>query len=645
MATLVPRMESFQGENPEVIIIADQSGSMQGGRTTTLVAALRILLKSLPVGMKFNICVFGSRQHFLWQKSHTYNEASLDEALRYLGTFNSHMGGTETLSAVQAAINSRDSTKNLSLILATDGDIWQQESLFSYLDEQLAMSKKHIRVFPLGIGGSVSSGLIEGVARAGNGFASSVGEGEKLDTKVIRMLKGAMTPDSGTYTMEVLYHEEHDEVEYDVVERVTDSLRIIMLDDSESSEGLGPSAMVVDEEKTPTGTSHAAGIVAPKLLQAPQVVPPLYPLTRTTVYILLSPRASRATPKTVILRNDSPENPFEISIPVEILSEPATKIHSLAAKRAILELEDGRGWLNYAKDRQGALIKDISTAEKYNDLVKAEAVRLGVEYQITGKYTSSVAVESSSLLGEGEKVAERDITIATRFKATEGGMSMTSRHHGICAPRYLPSAAPYNIPPMSPLKSTGVLFGATNRTLQRQEMRELASLNVDVGVSLGRKRSSVGLSRGARAGGAYFCDTRSRPAEEELSKSARVDHDSDEDMGFGLFEKKGSIESASNQVQKLIALQSFAGFWNYEKNLLKICSVTGSSKQPKKADSKVWATIIALEYLNAKLSSEKETWQLVALKAWAWLNAQGFEKDGNDGQKLLQDAKQLIQGA
>lgn len=58
----------------------------------------------------------------------------------------------------------------------------------------MATAKKTLRVFALGIGNSVSSALIEGVARAGNGFAQSVGEGEKLDGKVIRMLRGALTP-------------------------------------------------------------------------------------------------------------------------------------------------------------------------------------------------------------------------------------------------------------------------------------------------------------------------------------------------------------------------------------------------------------------------------------------------------------------
>lgn len=328
MATLVPQMGKGQGEKPEVIIVADQSGSMQGGRTLTLVGALRVLLKSLAVGMKFNICAFGSIPKFLWEKSHVYDEQSLAEALRFIDTFSAHLGGTETLSAVQASIKSRDPHRNLSMILATDGDIWQQEAFFSYLEEQLATSRKCIRVFPLGIGSSVSSGLIEGIARAGKGFASYVGEGEKLDSKIIRMLKGAMTPDSSTYTMEVEYHKDSDEDDYELVERVTDSLRIIMVDDSESAEDLAASAMVIDNARLSNDRPESSAIVAPKLLQAPQVLPPLYPLTRTVVYLLLTPQATRAAPKSVIIRNDTPENHFEVAMPVETLPEPGKPFHA-----------------------------------------------------------------------------------------------------------------------------------------------------------------------------------------------------------------------------------------------------------------------------------------------------------------------------
>jgi hypothetical protein len=47
----------------------------------------------------------------------------------------------------------------------------------------------------LGIGGGVSSALIEGVARAGCGFAQMVTDNEQMDSKVVRMV--SMKGESG----------------------------------------------------------------------------------------------------------------------------------------------------------------------------------------------------------------------------------------------------------------------------------------------------------------------------------------------------------------------------------------------------------------------------------------------------------------
>jgi hypothetical protein len=81
MATLVPKF-NLKSQRPEIILIADRSGSMQGENISTLVSALKVFLKSIPLGCTFNICSFGSRSEFLWEKSKAYGEETLTEAIK-----------------------------------------------------------------------------------------------------------------------------------------------------------------------------------------------------------------------------------------------------------------------------------------------------------------------------------------------------------------------------------------------------------------------------------------------------------------------------------------------------------------------------------------------------------------------------------
>ncbi|OAX82824.1 hypothetical protein ACJ72_02828 [Emergomyces africanus] len=107
MATLVPKF-NLPNNNPEIVFIIDRSGSMSGN-IVTLQAALKIFLKSLPIGVKFNICSFGSSHSFMWKKSRAYDASSLKAALKYVESVAADCGGTEMLRPVQATVeNIRD---------------------------------------------------------------------------------------------------------------------------------------------------------------------------------------------------------------------------------------------------------------------------------------------------------------------------------------------------------------------------------------------------------------------------------------------------------------------------------------------------------------------------------------------------------
>jgi hypothetical protein len=238
MATLVPKF-SLPPEKPEIVFVCDRSGSMSGSKIPLVISALKVFLKSLPLGVKFNICSFGGWHSFLWSKSKAYSQATLDEATRHVSTFSANFGGTEMLAPFKETMKRRFQDIPLEVCLLTDGEIWDQQSLFGFLNKEVIESKAPIRVFTLGIGNGVSHALIEGVAKAGNGFSQAVGEGEKLDSKVVRMLKGALSPHISDYSLEVKYVEDSlntDHDDFEVIEKVSDSLRVAAISEKETAE-------------------------------------------------------------------------------------------------------------------------------------------------------------------------------------------------------------------------------------------------------------------------------------------------------------------------------------------------------------------------------------------------------------------------
>lgn len=449
MATLVPKFK-LPAEKPEIVFLCDRSGSMSG-TIPDLVAALNIFLKSLPVGVKFNICSFGSTFTFLWRKSKTYSQESLDEAVRHIATFSADYGGTEMVEPFRATVDRRYKDMNLEVFLLTDGAIWDQARLFELVNEKVAESKGAVRVFSLGVGSGASTALIEGVARAGNGFSQTVADNEKMDKKVVRMLKGSLFPHITDYTLDIKYEksetkavETEDDDDFEVVEKVMDALSIrTLVEKEEEKEEKKPKEKIslfdsnVDADDDTemadapnaldTKFDHLPTVAVPRYLQTPATIPPLFPFNRTTVYVLLSDSTPAQKPKSVILRGTSTRGPLELEIPIVNLADKATTIHQLAARKEVKELEEGRGWLILAKDGAGKLLKEKHEGH-FSDMVEREAVRLGVEYQVGGKWCSFVAVEESNdSTGDGpkkEKAAQSTNELIARV--TERGERLDS---------------------------------------------------------------------------------------------------------------------------------------------------------------------------------------------------------------------------
>ena len=150
-----------------------------------------------------------------------------------------------------------------------------------------------------------------------------------------------------------------------------------------------------DDDSGEARYAHLPTLAVPSLLQTPYVIPSLFSFNRTTVYLLIGPESTQKKPKSVILRGTSAHGPLELEIPIQVQEAPSETIHQLAAKKAIAELEQDRGWITQAKDEFGKLIKE-KFESCFEDMMEREAVRLGVQFQVGGKWCSFVAVESNN---------------------------------------------------------------------------------------------------------------------------------------------------------------------------------------------------------------------------------------------------------
>lgn len=582
LATLVPKF-SLPSISPEIVFVIDRSGSM-GGKTDALSKALRVFLKSLRVGVKFNICSFGSSYSFLWKKSKSYDETSLKEAMKFADNIEADMGGTEILEPVQATVANRYSDINLEVLVLTDGDIWQQHELFNYI-RQTTEKDPSVRMFSLGIGSDASHSLIHGIARAGNGFAQEVTLMEDLDRKVLRMLKGATMPhvtdykailqcdkDGGDELVEII--PTVDEVSLDTPapekEQSSEKPTISLFDDSIKGDSDAP------KDSEPAPKPALPEFKRPSILQVPHKLSPFYPFERTTVYMLLSEETSHLTPRKIIFKGTSPNGPLELSLTVEKAGTD-DRIHCLAARRMMLDLEEHRGWIFDVKDSSDKKSITSKLESRVDDMIERETVQTGLRYGVAGKHCSFVAVEndvslSADTSSDAPAVSEFVQPMTRNFPL--GMAKKCKRSVGAPAATFLSLSAS----PPSPL--------------------------------------SGDMSAQPQGGGLFGAAAPLTTASEE---PASVDDSK-------------TLESPEGRTRAVINLQEFDGSWKWTDQLFSLmrldeetttvphldtCIPDGQELDEK--DRKIEATLVAVAYLENKCQDLNNLWELVVEKAKDWL--------------------------
>ncbi|PWW72402.1 VIT-domain-containing protein [Tuber magnatum] len=414
MVTMVPKLAP-PWQDHEIIFVVDRSGSMED-KIATVRSALQLFLSSLPVGLHFNICSFGSNHSFLWPRSEKYSEVSLNAAKAHAMGLDSDMGGTEILQAMVGAMKTRRREMRTEFLILTDGEVWDAESVFGFINE--SSKDGNVRYFSLGVGDTVSHSLVEGISRAGRGYSQIVNIASNLQKKVMRMLKAALTPHVNDREISWVGKPEKQ------CATLTPSAPRTVAPNSLFGPGCDPG----DTSLAPP--SSALTLTLPKVIQAPTIIPGLFSYSRTTVYFLIS---NGDRPEKVFLKSaahvasSDTVYPHQIEIPVQAITSPGASLglYQLAGRKLLQDLEEGR--LSYLE----GIYDKAKEPAKHAELIAKEGTRVGVGFGLASRWTSFVAAvtkgKSTGKVQASRQVEERaDVLTKGETQAANFGSASSS---------------------------------------------------------------------------------------------------------------------------------------------------------------------------------------------------------------------------
>jgi hypothetical protein len=187
----------------EVLFVADRSGSMSD-KMESLKSAMEFFLRGIQA-QHFNVWCFGTNYTSLWPSSKGYSDSTLREALSYVSQhFRSDMGGTELLPALEAIVNARGSHHMTDVVLLTDGQVWWLDETIRFIQQTRISTEGRVRFFALGIGDAVSHELVEGIAKAGGGYAEIIPAASQggWEDRIVAVLRATSTEHIGPLRVE-----------------------------------------------------------------------------------------------------------------------------------------------------------------------------------------------------------------------------------------------------------------------------------------------------------------------------------------------------------------------------------------------------------------------------------------------------------
>ncbi|XP_046842403.1 von Willebrand factor A domain-containing protein 5A-like isoform X3 [Xenia sp. Carnegie-2017] len=608
MVSFIPE---FKGESNclqaacEFVFVIDRSGSMAGSYIKDAAETLLLFLKSIPEGCYFNIIGFGSTYVHLFPESVPYNQKNLETAVKHAENLQADLGGTELFDPLRE-IFSHAAKKGLprQVFVLTDGSISNTDSVIQLVEK----NSNNSRCFSFGIGSGASTTLVKGIAQAGKGAAEFIVSGERMQPKVIRSLKKAMQP------------------------------------------------AVTDVQISVSASNNITVNVVPK-----EKLSPIFIGECLIVYAILHDKSPSSSPQEgkILLTGDllgaKVEHKMKFPIKPAVKKETASQvstIHHLAAKKLIKELELDGG-------------------------KKAEIIQLSCDSNVISSQTAFIAIDqdrkqavkgslhSWDLMPRWEEEFMLMTPVACAFakkSARSDRHSMNDMHLTFGRRSSRSAFIPQGLPP------------EPARPLSRKNATVCRSLESDRNYRLATRCKSLSNDYRKHKVSQERCSTANKILEDtkfggyippppiqtftKMCKSATVSQSLVGANNFyGGFDDNGlehqslgnvkHDRDSSNPLSQIINLQLANGAWDMESAIAKIVGKSFKDLEdacPVSCNGNmmtIWATCIVLAYLDLQLSTVKDEWELVGMKAKSWLMMQVLPK-GCSYEDLHEKANQFL---
>ncbi|XP_064631384.1 von Willebrand factor A domain-containing protein 5A-like isoform X2 [Lineus longissimus] len=668
----------------EYIFVVDRSGSMSGSKIASASATLLLFLKSLPVGCYFNVVSFGSRFEFLFkQGSATYNEANLKTALSLQKDMKADFRGTEMYEPLENIYRSpcKDGHPR-QIFLLTDGDTGGTDKIIKLVKK----NADNTRVFTFGIGEGASTALVKGVARAGRGTCEFVQKSDKLQSKVMSILKQARQDYTSDVKLNWKLQGENTAVSIPKeVPEIFSGQKLIMfglLKEQLPDGGTGEVELswkvegkqLSHELEVVRGNSNEGTslhrLAAKKKIQELQQCEPHDKTATKEAIVLLSTSANIVSNYTSFVAVDKD-----------------SKVNAKIVKQAREDIEDQSdclgedGLMAYSLCSSGPVLKGGGLA------MESRGSRVGKKMSAFKRSVTKAFSGIRKPKAKGLSPNEPSPAISPQ-KIRPGRVYHSSASAGIRKPKAKglspnepsPAISPQEFRP-EPLRNDESYSVACCPSYSEDSFQsDVVGIPMRRAMSLSRNKPSPAISPSKsmpmppqRRGCSFKAEGIRKPIAMGLSpnepspaispRKVRPEPLRKMDCSFvaddSLTVKAGPPESRNvlakdsplykkvdpDTLMGMVDQQTFDGHWELSEavvNLLGKDAIDLKSSSPLN-DLSVWATALVLAWLDMNWSESKDDWEMLYDKAYSWLKGQGEALEGKDPADLVQAARKALE--